>query len=136
MDKQPKIDVPKPRLAVFLDAIALLSFTGMLIFLFSQFGSLPDRVPGHYNGAGEVDRWGNKMELIILPIIGAALWIFMSVMEKYPHTYNYLNFTEKNAEAQYKNGIMMMNLLKNEIVFLFSFITIRTSKWLMAMRKD
>lgn len=46
----------------------------------------------------------------------------MTVLEKYPHTYNYLNLTEDNAQAQYKNGRLMINVLKNEIVILFSWI--------------
>ncbi len=28
---------------------------------------LPDRVPLHYNFAGEIDRWGSKWELLLLP---------------------------------------------------------------------
>ncbi|MDN7247010.1 DUF1648 domain-containing protein [Planococcus shenhongbingii] len=123
MNNQPKIDITKPRFALLLDAIAIITFAALLIYLFSQYGSLPDRVPGHYNGAGKVDRWGSKVELFFLPIIGAALWIFMFVMEKFPHTYNYLNLTEKNAEAQYRNGMLMMNVLKNEMILLFCFIT-------------
>lgn len=123
MEKQPKLNLPKPRLAVFLDAVALLVFAALLMCLFGQFASLPDKVPGHYNGAGEVDRWGSKIELFILPIIGAAMWVFMSITEKYPHTFNYLNFSKEKAEAHYVNGVLMMNVLKNEIVLLFSFLT-------------
>lgn len=122
MKKQPKIDIPGTVFERFLNVVSVLVFLAMLVFLFVQYGRLPDQVPGHYNGAGQVDRWGGKEELFLLPVIGAALWIGMTVLEKYPHTYNYLNLTEGNAEAQYKNGRLMMNVLKNEMVILFSWI--------------
>ncbi|WP_185960134.1 DUF1648 domain-containing protein [Planococcus soli] len=125
MKKKPRIEVPGSVLETFLNAIAMLSFFAMLLFLFFQYGALPDQVPGHYNGAGKVDRWGEKEELFLLPLIGIVLWIGMTVLEKFPHTYNYLNLTEENAEVQYKNGRRMINVLKNEILILFSFITIQ-----------
>lgn len=42
---------------------ALLPLALTLIWL--QF--LPDRVPLHYNFAGEIDRWGSKWEYLLLP---------------------------------------------------------------------
>ncbi len=42
---------------------ACLPLAMTLIWL--QF--LPDRVPLHYNFAGEIDRWGSKWELLLLP---------------------------------------------------------------------
>lgn len=122
LKEQPKIDIPGTGFGSFLNAVSVLVFLTMLVYLFVQYGALPDQVPGHYDGAGQVDRWGGKEELFLLPLIGAALWIGMSVLEKYPHTYNYLNLTEENAEAQYKNGRLMINVLKNEMVILFSWI--------------
>lgn len=99
----------------------------MLLYLLIQFDALPNQVPSHYNGAGEVDGWGGKEQLFLLPIIAAGLWIGMSVLERHPHTYNYnyINLTKDNAELQYKNGRRMMNVLKNEILLFFSFITVQ-----------
>lgn len=126
MKKQPKIMVPDSGLEALLNAVSVLIFFMMLSYLFVQYGTLPERVPVHYSGSGEVDRWGGKSGLLLLPVIGAVMWIGMTLMERYPHTYNYLNLTEANAEAQYKNGRLMINVLKNEIVVLFSFISIQT----------
>lgn len=38
---------------------------------------LPERIPAHYNLAGEIDRWGSRLELLILPLfclISGLLW--------------------------------------------------------------
>lgn len=124
--KQPKIDLPKTRFEQIFDAISITVFLLSIIYLVSVFGSLPDEVPGHFNGSGEADRWGSKMELWILPLVGGGLWLLMTAVSKYPHTFNYLNLREDNIEAQYKNARLMMNVLKNAIVLFFSFITYQT----------
>lgn len=123
MAKQPKLTLESSIFGAFFNSVSALIFVWLLAFLFVQYGSLPDQVPVHYNGAGKVDRWGGKAELFILPIIGAVLWISMTILEKYPHSYNYLNLTKDNAKLQYKNGRLMVNVLKNEMLILFSFIS-------------
>lgn len=108
--------------------MTLLVFLIVLIYLLIQFSSLPEQVPAHFNAEGETDRWGSKYELLVLPAVGMVLWIGMTVLEKYPHTYNYINLTEKNMKVQYRNGRMMINVLKNEAVLLFSYITWRSTR--------
>lgn len=122
MKKQPVLHVPKSNLARFLDIVTILIFLTAIIYLIIQFPSLPDQVPGHYDASGAVDRWGSKMEMLILPVVGISLWILMTIMEKYPHTFNYINLRQDNVEVQYRNAKLMMNVLKNESVLLFSFL--------------
>lgn len=126
MTKQPKIEVPRSSFETFFNVVGVLIFTATLLFLFLQYGDLPEHVPGHYNEAGKADRWGSKGELHWLPLIGACLWIGMTILERYPHTFNYINLTEENVEFQYKNGRRMINVLKNEMLILFSYITVQS----------
>lgn len=123
MMKQPKMKLSKSPLAKVLDIVTLGVFLAGVIYLILQFPGLPDRVPGHYDATGNVDRLGSKMELWLLPVIAAALWIGMAFLEKYPHTFNYMNLREDNIEAQYRNGMLMLNVLKNESVLLFSYLS-------------
>lgn len=58
--------------------LLFLSIAPFLIALFSmQF--LPDRIPMHYNFAGEIDRWGSKYEMFVLAaafsLAGWILWL-------------------------------------------------------------
>lgn len=48
---------------------ALLPLAVTLIWL--QF--LPDRIPLHYDAAGNIDRWGSKWEALLLPCVVLAL---------------------------------------------------------------
>lgn len=44
---------------------------------------LPSTIPAHYGVNGEVDRYGSKLELFILPVCSLILGIFMFIMAKY-----------------------------------------------------
>lgn len=38
---------------------------------------LPERIPAHYNLYGEVDRWGSRLEVLLLPLcclVGGLIW--------------------------------------------------------------
>ncbi len=57
-----------------------------LIFLMAAVGAvflvlLPDRVPMHFNAAGEIDRWGSKYEsllLVMIPVLTGAVCLVIA----------------------------------------------------------
>ena len=123
LTNRPKLNLKITPLEIFLNVITLAVFVGLIVYLISSWTIIPSEIPAHYNVVGEVDRWGSKGEMLILPIIGFVMWIGMTVLEKFPHLYNYINLTKENARAQYLNGRLLINVLKNEIVLLFSYGT-------------
>lgn len=44
---------------------------------------LPDLIPAHYNIKNEIDRWGSKYEILIIPIITILLGKFLLFMKKW-----------------------------------------------------
>ncbi|MDR0936753.1 MAG: SdpI family protein [Oscillospiraceae bacterium] len=64
------------RLIAWLLACAPLIITAIVLPV------LPDSVPAHYGFSGEVDRYGSKYEMLILPIITFLYQIFWIFMEK------------------------------------------------------
>ncbi|MFD1021020.1 DUF1648 domain-containing protein [Thalassobacillus hwangdonensis] len=122
VEDKPKIDIPKTSLERFLDIISFIAMVGAVIYVSVMYTKLPEKVPMHFNGRGEVDRYGDKAELWILPAIMVVLWVGLTMLERYPHTFNYMNLTKDNVEQQYQNARLMMNVLKTEITFLFVYI--------------
>ncbi|AQU79370.1 hypothetical protein AJGP001_08890 [Planococcus faecalis] len=104
MAKQPELTLASLVFGKGFNSVSVLTFVWLLVFFFTQYDSLPEQVPVHYNGASEVDRWGGKSELFNLPVIGAALWISMTILEKYVHLYNYFKLTTESAKLYYENG--------------------------------
>ncbi|MGP4081206.1 DUF1648 domain-containing protein [Pseudalkalibacillus sp. R45] len=96
------------------------------MYLVMQWSSIPNKVPVHFNFAGEPDNWGHKGLIWLLLFIGISMWIGLTFLEKYPHVYNYITLTEENIEKQYKNASMMINVIKNELLILFVLLTWRT----------
>ncbi len=47
------------------------------IYLAMIWSSLPEKVPMHWNIRGEIDRWGNKSELILIPVLLPLLTYIM-----------------------------------------------------------
>lgn len=44
---------------------------------------LPDLIPAHYNIKNEIDRWGSKYEILIIPIITILLGKSLLFMRKW-----------------------------------------------------
>lgn len=120
--KKPKLDIEKPTVAKAFDVLVIALFAAALVYLLVQWSQLPNRIPAHFGVDGEVDRYGSSMELLLLPIIGIVMWMGMWILEKYPHTYNYLNLRPENVETQYRYGVLFMNVIKNFSTLLFVFL--------------
>lgn len=126
---RPKLEIPATIFERVLDGAAIGAFVWIVAYLVSVWGILPEQVPAHYNGAGEVDRWGAKWELVMLPVIAAVLWVGMTFLEQHPEWHNYMTeLHERNIEFQYRNSRMMLNVLKNLIVHAFSYLSYRTTQ--------
>ncbi len=120
---RPKLKIPKTLLENFLDIAAISLFIAAAGSLIMQWTSIPNTVPTHFNAAGEPDGWGSKNNLWILLAIGLMTWILLTIVEKFPHIYNYFNLTEENAERQYKNARLMLNIIKNEMLLFFVYMS-------------
>lgn len=82
---------------------SILTFLPLIVSIFAC-PILPEKIPVHYNLAGEVDRWGDRLEIFIIPILTAVLgWVFgrwiCRFMKKQP---------ENSERALYIGGISML----------------------------
>ncbi len=122
---RPKIDIklqPKDKYMEYLGL--LLIFSVWVLFLYFWF-SLPDIVPMHFDFKGNIDRWGNKNELILLPIITSVLYIGMTIINKFPHKFNFPSeITAENVEKQYILATRFIRSLKITIALMFNLILI------------
>jgi len=113
---------------VFADIVCLVLLMGVIIYLFVAWGSLPDKVPGHYNAAGEIDRMGSRYELLITPIVGWLMYLGISVVERFPQVWNTgVTVTEENKERVYRVIRNMLSTLKIIMILVFVFLTINSS---------
>ncbi|OAS14601.1 DUF1648 domain-containing protein [Paenibacillus oryzisoli] len=123
MENRPVIQLAKSRIETVLDVISLLAFLGMIAYVAYEWHDMPERIPMHFNGKGEIDGWGNKMSLIAVPCIGVIIYVGLTLLSKVPHVYNYPSqITSQNARGQYQNARLLINSMKTIILILFAFI--------------
>lgn len=129
--ERPIIDLPYTSQDLALEAVALggvLLTIGMLVLFWSV---LPAVVPTHFGVTGEVDGWGDKRTILILPSVSLLLYLMFTLLCRYPHKFNYpWPITAQNARRQYRLALSVMAWFKAEVILLFSFMewtTIRTA---------
>lgn len=124
---RPKLTIAKTASEKVWDVCGYSFYIGSIILLILVWSSLPSEVPAHYNLLGEVDRWGKKWELLILPFVGGFLLLTMQLLEKHPEAHNYpKRLNESNAEQFYLNSRKMLNQLKNSCLIIFAIILIES----------
>lgn len=123
MEKRPVMQLAKSRIEIALDVISLLAILSMIAYVAYEWRNMPERMPMHFNGKGEIDGWGNKMSLMALPLIGVIIYVGLTLLSKIPHVYNYPSpITEQNARRQYQNARLLIHSMKTIILILFAFI--------------
>lgn len=62
---------------------ALVCIGAMLVFGALVYGRLPDQVPVHWGIDGQPDRWGSRLEaVLLLPAISAGLWLLLLILPR------------------------------------------------------
>lgn len=123
LQDRPIIKIKKSRFEIMLDIFGILSFLSIGAYCIYIWPSLPDRVPMHYDMSGNIDGWGGKGSILIMPIIGGLMWILLTILERFPHIHNYSGLTEENVERLYKNSRLLVNVMKNEMMIAFAYFT-------------
>ncbi len=98
---------------------------GIPLYLIIDWKNIPSEIPMHYDALGNVDRWGSKGELLILPIMTFIMCAFISVIECFPQVWNTgVKVTEENKERVYRVLKNMLKTVKLIAIVDFAFMTI------------
>jgi uncharacterized membrane protein len=124
----------RPRIKLRLTtADKVLEFMGWCVVLLLwyvitvHYSKLPEIVPVHYNAEGKVDKFGPKSILLMLPLIATVLYIAMTIINRFPHQFNYpVKITEENALQQYTSASRLIRYLKFIVVVIFGIITFKS----------
>lgn len=121
MANKPVLKLPKTLSEKILDSLSILFLLGIYAFIIVNWSEIPDRVPTHFNFAGEPDGWGGKGSVLILPIIATFLFKTMFILGKFPHIHNYpVEVTPENAEGIYRISRKMLIVMNFLMTFFLS----------------
>jgi uncharacterized membrane protein len=120
---RPQIKLRLNRIDIFLEISGYLAMTGFWILFLYFYKKLPDIIAIHFGISGQADRYGSKVSIISLPIISTILFIGLTILNRYPHQFNYLNvITTENAKKHYEMATGLIRYLRLVIVLIFSCI--------------
>lgn len=71
-----------------LGVLAPAVLLGSIVFILIRFPSLPEQIPTHYNFAGEIDGYGGRFSLLLMPLIGLVLDATLVLAGRFPKTWN------------------------------------------------
>ena len=128
MEQRPKIKIEWDIIDKIIEGLGWAFLLLLWYITISSFSSLPAIIPTHFNASGKIDDYGSRSTLFLLPAIGTLIFVGMTFLNRFPHTFNYLSkITEENARRQYTLATKMMRYLKMIVLVIFSALAYITS---------
>jgi uncharacterized membrane protein len=121
-----RFDTERRNMRKSLDAISL----GALALMFWEcwralYGPyhLPDRIPTHFDFAGNPDGWDSPSFLLTLTVVPASIYLLMTLLTQFPSTFNYpVEVTYENRPRLEALTLDLIAWLKMEMVCLFAWV--------------
>jgi uncharacterized membrane protein len=127
MKERPKLKLELTLVDKTFEIVGWILIFAVWGLTITNYTSLPDTIPIHFNGSGQADGFGGKENIFTLPLIASILFFGLTILNKFPHIFNYpTNITLDNALSQYTNATRLIRYLKIIVVVIFGLITYMT----------
>ena len=123
MSSRPRIKIVPDDMDKRIRALSVILFLLMTAFTCWLYDISPDKVPGHFDINGNINRYDNKITVFIMPMIALVILLLLNFLTRIPHIYNYpQSITAETAPAMYKAGAKMLRYLCLGLMLLFCYI--------------
>lgn len=114
---------------IMIEACTLLILLSLFAYVITNWNAIPEQIPSHFNFQGHIDSWSNKNMILFPVFVSLFLYLLLTVVSFFPSMWNMpVKITEENMERAYHYTRNMITILKLELVSVFAYITIQTSK--------
>ncbi|WP_223151117.1 DUF1648 domain-containing protein [Flavobacterium sp. GP15] len=126
MVERIKIKLELTKVDMASEIISWVLIISIWILTITNYLNFPDIIATHYNDAVNADELVEKWIIFTLPLVMTVLFVGMSILNKFPHIYNYpINITKENAFTQYTNATRLIRYLKLIVVVVFGLIVLK-----------
>ncbi|MBR9649472.1 DUF1648 domain-containing protein [Clostridium tyrobutyricum] len=123
MEKRPKIKIQYSIYEIIIELISIIAIFINVYLLLKYYKVLPNVIPTHFSGTSVPDGYGSKNAILILAGINFIMYIFLTILSRFPRLYNYIKpITKENAEYQYKCARQLIIIIKAEFAAIFTYI--------------
>lgn len=127
MERRPRINIELSATDKIIELIGGFGVVIIWVMVITSYSNLPDTIPTHYNAIGEIDGFGNKVNILILPMLATVFFAGITILNKFPHIFNYLaKINKDNAHRHYTNVTRMNRYIKLFFVVVFGLLAYKT----------
>ena len=120
---QPVLVIDRSPQENILDMVAIVGIVLSFLIVIYHWQTLPEKIPTHFDFAGNVNRFSSKNTLWFFPLSSTFSFFLLKIVGRRPHTFNYpIAITPENAAVQYRLALTMMYWLRAEMIWLFTLI--------------
>ena len=120
--------IKRKKFDIILNILCWIILVSTMLFLIITWSKIPDTIPMHYDSAGNIDRFGSKLEILVLPIIILIVYTFITIIEKFPEAWNTgIKVTEENKERVYSTLLHLISTIKFIMVGMVAYLTVHTA---------
>ena len=109
-----------------LEAIGLIALAVLVWITYQALAGaerLPDRIPTHFDMAGNANGWGSPAMLLLLPVIAAGLYLAITVTSRFPMAFHCpVPVAPVNLPPVQDLTLDMVIWLKTELACLFAML--------------
>lgn len=117
---RPKIEVQPTPTDISVELLSFFALITQMVLMAYYYPKLPEIVPTHFGFTGKPDAWGSKSMLWLTPVISVVIYGVFTVINRYPHTFNYpVEVTTENAQRLYTIAVSMIRWMKLESILIF-----------------
>ena len=125
--RRPRVKVSLTTIDWIVEIIGAVLFILMIVYPWYYYDQLPTTIPTHFDASGNPDDYSPKNELWSSVIKGIVIYIGITILNFFPHLFNYLTtITKENAAKQYRLATTLMRRIKVLMVICFFEIAYST----------
>lgn len=114
---------------LMIEALTLVILLSLFAYVITNWNMIPEQIPSHFNFHGQIDSWSNKNMIFFPVLVCLFLYLLLTVAYFYPSMWNMpVKITKENRVRAYHYTRNMITILKLELVSVFAYITLQTSK--------
>jgi uncharacterized membrane protein len=96
-----------------------------IFFMLIIWADVPELIPVHFDISGMADRWGSRVELVVVFFVAILLYAGLTWITRHPQLWNVPSAKDAVQEAHvYRTTKSMIIALKVEILVTFFYISV------------
>ena len=87
--RKGEIKISYTKSLIVMEIIGILMILGIFVYTAIKYHGISGQIPTHFDGFGQADAWGSKMNLWMLPGVALIIYILVTISAFFPSSWKY-----------------------------------------------